>query len=476
MVVGELVEERDLVIIGGGPGGYTAAIRAAQLGLKPTLIERNKLGGSCLHVGCIPSKLWAHAGKKYSELNHLKEIGITPKEVTYQLDKLLTYQKKVINQLEKGIIALCKANQVEVIEGSATFLAEDRIGVENGHKFDTYRFKQAIIATGSNIAPMEEIPTDRKRIYHADEIYQITELPSDLIVYGDDYISLEVASSFRALGVNVKLLFPHDAEQTLDETILREMERLFKKRKLKIMKEVELLNIEEDENEVHIEANIRGKKETLTGSHLFMSGRNVPNVNELGIDRVGMERNDDGTIVTNDYFQTSIPNIYAIGDVTDGEQLAVKAIKQGKLVAEHIAGENVEWDRNFLPTVIHTNPPIVSVGLTEAEAKEYEIDVTISQIPLQSNGYAQITGNKDGIVKVISEKDTTIIQGIHMIGEGAIELASSFVQSLEMVAKEEDLTFPFYPHPSINEGFLEAVEEMVGQAIHVAPPRVKQKV
>ena len=175
MVVGEIIEERDLVIIGGGPGGYSAAIRAAQLGLKVTLIERNKLGGACLHVGCIPSKLWAHAAKKYSEIRHLNEIGILMENVTYDIEKLLRYQTKVINQLEKGIQALCKANEVEIIEGIATFIADDRIGVENGHQFDTYKFKQAIIATGSKVVPIENLPMNQKRIFYADEIYQLQE-------------------------------------------------------------------------------------------------------------------------------------------------------------------------------------------------------------------------------------------------------------------------------------------------------------
>lgn len=476
MVVGEIIEERDLVIIGGGPGGYSAAIRAAQLGLKVTLIERNKLGGACLHVGCIPSKLWAHAAKKYSEIRHLNEIGILMENVTYDIEKLLRYQTKVINQLEKGIQALCKANEVEIIEGIATFIADDRIGVENGHQFDTYKFKQAIIATGSKVVPIENLPVNPKRIFYADEIYQLQELPSNLIVYGNDYISLEVASSFRALGVEVTLLLSSEDEQTLDATILRELERLFKKRKLKIYKEVDLMNITEDNGEIHLDITVRGKEQKLSGSYLFLPGKMIPNVEALGIDRIGIQQNEDQTIKTNSFFQTSIPNIYAIGDVTNGKQLAVKAIKQGKLVAEHLAGEKMEWDENFLPTVIHSNPPIVSVGLTEAEVEEYEIDATISQIPLQSNGFAQVTGKKDGFIKVISEKDTSIIQGIHMIGEGAVELSSTFVQALEMVAKEEDLTFPFYPHPSLNEGFLEAVEELLGQAIHVPPPRVKQKI
>ncbi|MFK2826321.1 dihydrolipoyl dehydrogenase [Bacillus sp. B190/17] len=475
MVVGEVSQERDLVIIGGGPGGYSAAIRAAQLGLTVTLVEREALGGVCLNKGCIPSKVFTYAAKKQWEMSHLQELGLSAGEVTLNIGQLLSYKEKVTEQLRKGVEALCKANKVEVIQGKAGFIAENRIGVENGHQFDIYVCKQVIVATGSSPILPPGLPKSGKRVLLSHEMFTVTDVPEHLIVYGNDYISLEVATSFHALGARVTILLEHAADFPFDESVNKEWDRLFKKKKINVVKEASIQSAEEMERGVNVTFLAGGKEEIISGSHVFVAGSRQPNVKELGIDRIGVEQTDEGFICVNGHMQTSIPSIYAIGDVTEGPLLAVKAIKQGKSAAEAIAGGNPEVDLTFLPVIAHTIPPIASAGWTEQQARELGIDIRISQFPLGSNGYAMITGKKDGFIKVISDASNDIVLGIHMIGEGAIELSSTFVQLLEMAAKEEDVKFPSYAHPSVNEGLLEAVEGLIGQSIHTVPKKEKIK-
>jgi dihydrolipoamide dehydrogenase len=470
MVVGEISQERNLIVIGGGPGGYSAAIRGAQLGLSVTLIEQADMGGVCLNEGCIPSKIFTHAAAKRSETAHLQDLGIGRSDNQFDIKRLLSYKTKVINQLRSGVESLCKENKIEIISGKVTFLGVDRIGVENGHQFDIFEFEQVIIATGSSTIMPYEMKGQGERILLPHELFKVEEIPEHLIVRGQDYIALEVASSFAALGAQVSIVTFDKEEFPFDESINKELNRLFKKRKMKVYKELEFISTMETGDGVALTfLTDKNVEETIHGSHLFVSGTRKPNLDTLGISRFGIEQTSEGFIKVNGNMQSSIPSIYAIGDVTEGPLVAVKAIKQGKAAVASIAGEQTEVDLTFMPIVAQTIPPVVSVGLTEQRARDFGLNVRVNQFALGGNGYATITGNKDGFIKVISDATTEIIQGIHMIGEGAVEMSGSFVQLLEMAAKEEDIKFPHYAHPGFNEGLLEAVEGLIGQAIHATP-------
>jgi dihydrolipoamide dehydrogenase len=470
MVVGEISQERDLIIIGGGPGGYSAAIRAAQLGLSVTLIEQGHIGGVCLNEGCIPSKVFTHAAAKLAEEPHLQELGISGIEKEFNIKQLLAYKAKVIKRLRFGIENLCKENKVEMINGKATFLDTNRIGVENGHQFDIFTCKNTIIATGSTPVMPLELKTTSERILLAHEIFNLAEIPNDLLVMGNDYISMEVASCYAALGSSVTIFLDNQLGLQFDESVNKELLRLFKKRKIRLINKEKLLSTNETEDGVTLTLQTdKNKEETFRGSHLFVSGTRMPNVEAIGIERFGIHQNDQGFIKVDENMKSSIHSIYAIGDVTEGPALAVKAIKQGKAAVEAISGGKPEVDLTFLPKIVHTIPPIASVGITEQDVMKYELDARISLFPMRSNGYASITAHVGGFIKVISDSNTSIILGVHMMGEGAVELSSSFVQLLEMAAKEEDIKFPSYAHPSYGEGLFEAVEGLVGQAIHRAP-------
>lgn len=470
MVVGEISQERNLIIIGGGPGGYSAAIRGAQLGLSVTLIEQDDMGGVCLNEGCIPSKVYTHAAAKRSEIVHLQELGIGSSNNLFDFKKLSAYKDKVIKQLRSGVESLCKVNKIEIIRGKATFIAVDKIGVEKGHQFDIFEFEQVIIATGSSPILPANISEKGKRTLFPHQLFKLEVIPKHLIVRGQDYIALEAASSFAALGAQVSLVIDDKLGFPFDESINKELNRLFKKRKINVYKEIEFISTNETEDEISITFQTdKNEKETIHGSHLFVSGPRKPNLDSLGISRFQIEQTNEGFIKINGKMQSSIPSIYAIGDVTEGPMLAVKAIKQGKAAVASIVGEKTEVDLTFIPVVAHTIPPVASVGITEQSARDIGLPIRVSQFALGGNGYATITGKKDGFIKVISDSTTEIIQGIHMIGEGAVEMSGSFVQMLEMAAKEEDIKFPHYAHPGFNEGLLEAAEELIGQAIHIAP-------
>jgi dihydrolipoamide dehydrogenase len=478
MVVGELAHERNVMIIGGGPGGYHAAIRAAQLGLSVTLIEKEQLGGVCLNKGCIPSKVFAHAAQKMAETKHLAELGVTLSASPLNIGKLQNFKAKIIQQLRQGVEALCKANKIEVINGKASFLSDDRIGVETDYAFDVYRFHYAIIATGATLVPPPHINIDHERILNAQSIYSLEKLPEHLIVYGSDYIALETAISFHAFGSTVSLILDDMKEDfNFDQSINRELHRLFKKAKIKIYKKSKIRSVESTLDAVKVAVDI-AENETVVieGSHLFVSCRTKANIEELGIDRLPIKLTEQGFIEVNEQGQTSLPNIFAVGDVTEGAALAIKAIKQGKVAAETIAGVHSEADFSFMPTIVHTIPPIASVGFTEEEARKQYKAIHIGQFPLMGNGYASIIGQKNGFVKVITDAQTDLVVGIHIIGAGAIELISSGVLGLEMVARDEDMKFPLYPHPSINEGLLEAVEALKAQAIHLLPNKQQEPV
>jgi dihydrolipoamide dehydrogenase len=471
MVVGELAQERDVVIIGGGPGGYHAAIRASQLGLSVTLVEKNKIGGVCLNEGCIPSKIFTTSSKMYGELKGVNDFGIELSNYSMNLSKLLAYKETVMNQLRSGVEALCKTNKIEVIYGTGYFLSEEKIGVESGHQYDVYKFKHAIIATGTSLKRNKTLQTTS--VLDERSIFTLGDIPEHLIVYGSDYISLEVAVCFHSFGAKVSICFP-DADFPLDSSINRELKRLLKKSKIQVYKECELLDITNQERKTTITLNSKNGQISLEGSHCFVSHEKKPNIEGLGIDRLAIKQSSDGGYIeTNQYCQTSIPHIYAIGDVTTSPKLAVVAIKQGKVAAEAIGGLTSEYDEVHIPTIIHADPPIATVGLTEEEARKEYSEISVSQFPFHTNGYATVMNQKDGFTKVISDQKTGLILGIHIIGHGSIELISSGIIGMEMVARDEDFAFPYYPHPSLNESLLESIEGLGWKSVHLSPQKQK---
>ncbi|CAM3674380.1 dihydrolipoyl dehydrogenase [Mesobacillus zeae] len=477
MVVGELAHEKDLVIIGGGPGGYHAAIRAAQLGKTVTMVEKESLGGVCLNKGCIPSKVFAHGAERLAAAKQDEMLGIVSSGISFELAKLASYKNQVVKQLRDGVEALCRANKIEVIRGSAFFLSTDRIGVENEDSYEVYRFKEAIIATGGTPVKLAGPPEVNARVIDSWSIANLAEVPEHLVILGDDYIALETAMTFKAFGSKVTLVLCGEREEfSFDASINRELNRILKKSGITVAKGYSFEEVGLKSDGVSILLNGKKGARKIEGSHLFYSLGTKPLLDNLGIDRLGMELSEEGLVVTDSSGRTSIRNIFAIGDVTEGPQLAVKAIKQGKTAAETICGRKSENDLTFLPVIARTRPPIACAGLTEQEAKHQGYDVTVGEFSLAGNGYATILGKKDGLVKVVFDKESDLMLGVHLIGQGAVELISNGITALEMAARDEDIIFPAYPHPSINEALLEAAEAFKGEAIHSIPKKVTVKI
>ncbi|MGD7045344.1 dihydrolipoyl dehydrogenase family protein [Jeotgalibacillus proteolyticus] len=466
MVVGEIAEEKDVVVIGGGPGGYQAAIRAAQLGRRVTLIEKENVGGICLFTGCMPSKLFAEAGKKRNSLLSFSRLGIEVSEASFNLSVLQNTKQKVIAQLQSGIEKLIHENRIERIKGSAYFLSKDRIGVESGHTFSIYRFSSAIIAAGCSKTGTKE--TEDHRLLDYESVYALQEIPKHLAVIGNDYLALEAASSFQQLGAKVTLIVEKKDFQ-FEASINKELKRIFKKRNIKMHFNQEVKQVDTNEEEIKIVLEGEdGQSSTLTASHMVKAAPRKPNSFQLGADRLKMKTGKDGHILINPACQTSIEGIYAVGDITEGPALAVKAIKQGKVAAEVIAGCSSEYDDRFMPVIVHTNPPVSSCGMTVEEAEKIYKNIRTASFPLAALGIAAVTGSREGMVTVLIDEDSDVLLGIHTIGEGAVELAASSVLALEMAGRTEDLTFGLYAHPSVSEGLLEAVEALTGKAIHLA--------
>lgn len=457
MVVGELTQERDLVILGGGPAGYTAAIRASQLGRNVTLIEQAQLGGLCLNKGCIPSKVVAHAADIKQQMNHMSALGFSFNP-THDFSQLVEYRERTIRQLRTGVEALCQANAIEILHGTASFLADDRIGVELGHQFDTYRFTDVVIATGSH-----SIEQDSPSILNAEQLYQLTELPERLVIIGQDYIAVEAAMSFQALGTSVTLIAD---DFQLDSSINKELRRLLKKQKIQLVSGT--VTAIEAEEAVTVTVVKQGQETTWSAPFLFQSLPRVPHTLELGLERIGVTLAEDGTIPVDPFGQTNRPHIYAIGDVTPGPAIATRAIHEAKRTAEHLSGQLADATVPYYPTIIRSLPPIVSIGLTEQAATDAGYSIRTGQFALNANGTTMIEAGS-GFIKVISDATTNLLLGVHMMGEGAVDLAGTFAQALEMAAKEEDVRFPIMPHPSRSEAWTEAVESLIGHAIHLSP-------
>ncbi|MFD2924650.1 dihydrolipoyl dehydrogenase family protein [Halobacillus naozhouensis] len=468
MVVGEFVTHKQVIVIGGGPGGYHAAIRAAQLGLEVLLVEKEKIGGVCLNEGCIPSKLFAHAARQIRKMSGLDELGIRlGGSIDFDLSLLQQRKEQVIERLSQGVIALLEKYSVEVVQGKASFISAERIGVERGEAFDLYESEHVIISTGSGYTYPAEMQPDHQLIFDANSIYQVEELPKHLLVYGSDYLSLEVASTFSAFGTDVTIImdegktaFPYDS------AINRELFRQLKKAKIKCVKQAEVHGVTASSEGVKVDLEVKGEFKSVQGSHLYVAAEPSPNIEELQIQTAGIDQLENGLIATNEAMETSVNGIYAIGDVTSYQSLAVTAIRQGKVAAENCAGKSSVVDTSIIPHVIHFLQPVATTGLSEEMAKELGYEIKTGQFSMRGSGYAEILNEKNGFVKTVSEQESGRLLGFHAVGEDAIGLINQGVLALEMVAREEDLTSIFYPHPSLYEAWTESIEDIDSLAIH----------
>ena len=473
MVMGSLSQECEVLVIGSGPGGYVAALRAADLGKEVILVESaEKLGGVCLREGCIPSKALIHAVELANHAREAGEMGILSfTDLKLNPAKLKEWTESVVEGLTGGVAGLLEKRGVEVIRGHARFTGPNEVAVE-GKESASIKFKSAIIASGSRINEIP--PAFDKPVWSSAEALALREVPGSLLVVGGGYIGMELGLVYAGLGSRVSMveLFPSllmGADEDLVRPVIKNCGRIFEE----ILLESRLSALEWDGERFTCSIEHDGKSVERQFDRVLVAVGRRPNTDDIGLDSIGLAVNETGHIPTDEECRTAIPHIFAIGDAATGPMLAHKASREGKVAAEVIAGHRAAFDNRAIPAVIFTDPEIAWTGITEREAKEQGIAITVGRFPLSALGRARTMGETDGFAKILADPETQRILGVGIVGPHASELIAEGTLALEMGATLQDMLATIHPHPTISESILEAAEVAAGSAVHVHRPAKK---
>jgi dihydrolipoamide dehydrogenase len=463
----------DITIIGSGPGGYVAAIRCAQLGMKTALIEKyNTLGGTCLNVGCIPSKALLDSSEHYHNAVHnFEEHGIDVKSVKANITQMINRKNEVIAQTCAGIKFLMDKNKVDVLTGVGSFIDKNTISVKDAAgALTTITTKNVIIATGSKPNFFPGMEPDKKRIITSTEALSMTEIPKKMLVIGGGVIGLELGSVYGRLGTQIEVIeFASSIIPTMDASLGKELMRVLKKEGFKFNLEHRVQKVENKGKYVVLTAlNKKGEEVTFEADYCLVAVGRKPYTEGLNLDAAGLSVNNRGQIDVNDHMQTSVSNIYAIGDVVRGAMLAHKAEEEGVFVAEQIAGQKPHINYNLIPGVVYTWPEVAAVGKTEEELKAAGIEYKVGSFPIKALGRARASMDTAGLVKVLADKTTDEILGVHMVAPRAADLIMEAVTAMEYRASAEDIARICHPHPTYSEAIKEAaLDATEGRALHV---------
>ncbi|CAD2075666.1 dihydrolipoyl dehydrogenase [Phocicoccus schoeneichii] len=467
MVVGDFAIEVDTVVVGGGPGGYVAAIRAAQLGQKVVLVERDKVGGVCLNVGCIPSKALISSSHRFQEAQDSEDMGVTVENVKLDFTKVQSFKESVVQKLVGGVESLLKGNKVEVVQGEAYFSSNNSIKVAQENSAQTYEFKNAIVATGSR--PIE-IPGFKfgKRIIDSTGALNLEEKPEKLVVIGGGYIGTELGTAYANFGTEVTILEgTKDILGGFEKNMTQLVKRNLKKKGVEVVTQAMAKSAEETENGVSITYEDKnGEAHTIEADYVLVTVGRRPNTDEIGLEQIGVKMTDRGIIEVDKQSRTSVDNIYAIGDIVPGLQLAHKASYEGKVAAEAIAGEKSEVDYIGMPAVCFTEPELASVGYNETQAKEEGLDYVTGRFPFAANGRALGLNKTDGFVKIVARKEDGLVIGAQIAGNGASDIISELSLAVETGMTLEDIALTIHAHPTLGEIPMEAAEAALGRPIH----------
>ena len=451
----------DVVIIGSGPGGYVCAIRCSQLGMKTALVEKyNSLGGTCLNVGCIPSKsLLDSSHHFYDAKNHFQQHGITfDGNLHVDFDKMVSRKQSVVDQTTKGIDFLMEKNKIKVFRGLGSFIDKNTLDISNDVSSEKINFKYAVIATGSKPANLPFINIDKKRIITSTEALKLKEIPKKLIIIGAGVIGLELGQVYRRLGSEVKVIeYSEKITPFMDLSVSKELLRIFKKQKIDFYLSHKVHKVKAEKDKVFVEAKDKDANNVIfEGDYCLVSVGRKPYTMGLNLKNIGLETNQIGQIEVNDKLQTKIKNIFAIGDVIKGPMLAHKAEEEGVMVAEILGNQKPHIDYNLIPNVIYTWPEVASVGKTEQELVENSIEFKKGQFPMRALGRSRASMDLDGFVKILADKKTDEILGVHIIGARAADLIAEAVTAMEFRASAEDVSRMSHSHPTYAEAIKEA--------------------
>ena len=463
----------DVVIIGGGPGGYVAAIRAAQLGLKTACIEgRGSLGGTCLNVGCIPSKALLHASEHVAQARHdFADWGIKVGEVEVNIGKMMDKKEEVVHGLTSGIELLLAKNKVDYIQGWASLAGDGAISVaKNDGSTATVSAKNIVLATGSEVTPLRGVEIDEKRIVSSTGALELEEIPQKMVVIGGGVIGLEMGSVWQRLGSEVTVVEYLDRIcPGMDNEIAKTFQKTLEGQGLSFMLGHKVTEAKSTAKSVtlNVEPAAGGEPITLDADVVLVAIGRRPFTEGLGLDEVGVERDKQGRVVVDGSFRTSAPGVFAIGDVIDGPMLAHKAEKEGVAVAEIIAGRKVKVDYNTVPGIVYTAPEVANIGFTEQELKDAGVAYKAGKFPFKANSRARAMEETDGLVKLLAHKDNGRILGAHIIGKDAGTLIHEVAAVMEFGGSYDDLTHIIHGHPTLNEAVKEAAMAIDKRAIHV---------
>jgi dihydrolipoyl dehydrogenase len=461
----------DVVVIGGGPGGYVAAIRAAQLGLSTVCVEKDKtLGGTCVNVGCIPSKALLQSSEHYEFLrNHAAEHGLVVSDVRVDLARMLKRKDDVVGQNTKGLEFLFKKNKITWAKGLGTLERNNVVRVKSEDGSTTsYQAKNVIIATGSEPIALPSLEFDEERVLSNTGALRIPEVPKHLIVIGGGVIGLELGSVWRRLGAKVTVveLFP-TILPGMDADVIKEMDRVLRKQGMDIRTDTRVVGGKRQADRVRIDVEQGGKMETIEADHVLVSVGRRPTLTGVDAKALGIATGRRGELVVDDQMRTNAPNVFAIGDAIGGKLLAHKAEEEGVIAAEVIAGKPVHMHYGSIPSVVYTWPEVASVGLTEDEVKTSGREYRAGKFPFSANGRARTMGESAGFVKFIADAKTDALLGAHLVGPNVSELVAEVVMAFEFDGSSEDIGITVHAHPTLAETVKEAALAVLGRSIHI---------
>jgi dihydrolipoamide dehydrogenase len=458
----------DVIVIGAGPGGYVCAIRCAQLGMKVACVESRKaLGGTCLNVGCIPSKALLSVSEKYDEANHhLPEMGINVKGLSFDLNGMMKFKQDVVDANTKGIEFLFKKNKIDWLQGKGSIAGKGKVKVGK----ETYDTKNIVIATGSDVTPLPGIEIDEKKIVSSTGALELEKVPENLVVIGGGVIGLELGSVWSRLGSNVTVIEYLDGLLPgMDGDLRKEALKIFKKQGLNIKLSSKVTSVKKSKStlKVSVEPANGGKAETVNTDIVLVAVGRKPYTDGLGLEKAGVKLDDRGRIEVDKNFKTSLDGVYAIGDVIAGPMLAHKAEDEGVVLAEILDGQSGHIDYNAIPGVVYTFPEVAAVGKTEEELKEQGIVYKSGKFPFMANGRARAMNAVDGFVKILADAKTDRVLGVHIIGPEAGTLIAECVLAMEFGASSEDIARTCHAHPTLEEVVKEAALAVDGRPIHI---------
>lgn len=466
----------DVIVIGGGPGGYVAAIRAAQLGLRTACVEsRGALGGTCLNVGCIPSKALLQSSHHFEAAAHeFAEHGIQATGLKLDLKKMMARKNKVVEDLTGGIKFLFKKNKVDYLEGHGRIVEAGKVAVKpakKGAKETTYETKDIIIATGSDVTPLKGVKIDEKRIVSSTGALDLTSVPKKMVVIGAGVIGLELGSVWRRLGAEVTVIeFLDHILPGMDSEVSKNMQRILAKQGLTFKMSTKVTGAKASPRSVELTAEpaAGGKAEKIKADIVLVAIGRKPNTEGLGLDKAGVDVDERGFVKIDKHnFQTNVPGIFAIGDVVGGAMLAHKAEEEGVACVEIIAGEAGHIDHDSIPGIVYTWPEVASVGKTEEQLKQDGTAYNVGKFPFTANSRARANGDADGFVKILADAESDAILGAHIIGPAGGDLIQEIVVGIELGASAEDIARICHGHPGLPEAVKEAALGVSKRAIHV---------